>query len=116
MGQAGAVDPCLHHLEPCISDSMSTELAEDFTAEEISTALYQMGPLKALGLDGLNEKNWEIIKTEVCNGILHILNSGSMPHDLNLTYIAWLIFTWSVWLIFAQFAYVTFCISLFQRS
>ena len=34
------------------------------------------------------KKKWEIVGEEVRSGILHILNSGSMPFDLNMTYIA----------------------------
>ena len=91
-GQAGDLNPCIQKLEPCISEDMNRVLTEEFTAEEISTALHQMGPLKAPGPDGLNacffQKNWALMGEEVCSGILHILNSGQMPHALNLTHIA----------------------------
>lgn len=50
-----------------------------------------MAPLKALGLDGFTtsffQKNWATLGTEVCNGVLSILNSGIMNDDLNFTYI-----------------------------
>jgi hypothetical protein len=35
-----------------------------------------------------SKKNWEIVGEEVRSGILHILNSGNMPFDLNMAHIA----------------------------
>lgn len=60
--------------------------------DEISKALHQMAPLKVLGSDSMNatffQQNWDIIGEEVCWGLLNILNSGMMPPDLNMNYIA----------------------------
>jgi hypothetical protein len=51
---------------------MNAELVKPFLAEEITTALFQMGPLKVLGPDGLNacffQKNWSLMGNEVCDG------------------------------------------------
>jgi hypothetical protein len=59
--------------------------------EEIEVALFQMAPLKALGPDGLNacfyQTNWTILKEEVCQVIIDILNVGVMPQDLNMTHV-----------------------------
>jgi hypothetical protein len=38
--------------QPKISDGMNDELCKEFTVEEISNTLFQIGPLKAPGLDG----------------------------------------------------------------
>jgi hypothetical protein len=42
----------LHLFHLRITDAMNEELSRDFSDEEIGNALFQMGPLKALGLDG----------------------------------------------------------------
>jgi hypothetical protein len=71
---------------------MNLALERPITMEEIEVALFQMAPLKAPGLDGLNacfvQNNWPTIREEVCNVIFEIFNSGVMPPDLNMTHIA----------------------------
>ena len=51
-----------------------------------------MAPLKVPGLDsfptGFFQKNWDTIGEDICQAILGILNSGTMPLSLNLTNIA----------------------------
>jgi hypothetical protein len=39
-------------VEPAVSDEMNDELCKDFSYDEIADALFQIGPLKALGPDG----------------------------------------------------------------
>ena len=91
-GPEGDLNPCIQPLECCVSAAMNAELVKPFLAEEITTTLFQMGPLKAPGSNGLNEcffqKNWSLMGKEVCDVVIEILNSGFLPHDLNLTYIA----------------------------
>jgi hypothetical protein len=41
----------LQLFHPLINDAMNTELCKDFLKEVISDALFQIGPLKALGPD-----------------------------------------------------------------
>jgi hypothetical protein len=90
-GLEGDFTPCIQPQEHCVSADMNAELLKPFLAEKITVALFQMGPLKVLGLDGLNacffQKNWSLMGNEVCEVVLDILNSGVMPHDLNLTYV-----------------------------
>jgi hypothetical protein len=51
-------DPTVHPedvvqlFEPLILDGMNADLCKEFSAEEISDALFQIGPLKAPGPDG----------------------------------------------------------------
>jgi hypothetical protein len=92
LGQGGDLDPCMRHVKKSVSESMNATLVEDFTADEINTALRQMAHLKAPRLDGMSacffQQNWALIGMEVCRGILKILNCGVTPSQLNLTYIA----------------------------
>ena len=54
IGQAGDLNPCIQPLKCRVSVGMNLELTKNFTAEEITTALFQMQPLKAPSSDGLN--------------------------------------------------------------
>jgi hypothetical protein len=52
-----------------ISEEMNRDLCKDFTGEEISDALFQIGPLKALSPDGFSTRffqlNWGTLKEDV---------------------------------------------------
>jgi hypothetical protein len=53
---------------------MKQQLLATFIEEEISNALNQMAPLKALGPDGFSacfyKQNWDVVEAEVCAAIL----------------------------------------------
>jgi hypothetical protein len=53
--------------------AMNEDLCKEFTDEVISDALFQIGPLKAPGVDGFPvrfyQRNWGTIKTEVINAV-----------------------------------------------
>lgn len=71
---------------------MNDKLLREFTKEEISAALHQMSPQKALSPDGFSagffQENLDIVGDEVCLTVLAILNSGTIASELNFTYIA----------------------------
>ena len=94
VGHEGEMGPCLQFIKPVITSSMNEDLGRSFTEEEVNIALQQMAPLKALGLNGLNayffQQNWTVMGSEVCRGILEILNFGIMPDSLNMTHIAFI--------------------------
>ena len=55
--QAGAEDQmeeCLNAVQSKVIDDMQEFLCSEFTAEEVKVALFQMGPTKAPGPDGMN--------------------------------------------------------------
>ena len=61
------------------------------SVEEIKVALFQMGPTKALGPDGMNvlfyKKFWHIVDDDMTNAILDFLNFGNMVPRFNYTHI-----------------------------
>lgn len=52
-----------------ITDDINDVLCRNFSADEISDALFQMGPLKAPGSDGFParfyQRHWEVLKSDV---------------------------------------------------
>ena len=70
---------------------MQEVLINEFSAEEIKAALFQMGPTKAPGSDGMNalfyQKFWHIVGNDVINAVLDFLNSSNMVPDINYTHI-----------------------------
>jgi hypothetical protein len=56
-----------------VSPEMNIDLCKDFTDEEIGDALFQIGPLKAPGVDGFPawfyQRNWGTLKEEVINAV-----------------------------------------------
>jgi hypothetical protein len=79
-GPTGDIDDCIQSMCPKVTEEMNANLVENFT-EEVAYALKQMAPLKTPGPDGLPAD-------EVCQAIIDALNSGIMPHFLNMTNIA----------------------------
>ena len=55
----------LQLVEKRVTEDMNKELTKNFTTEEISDALFQIGPLKALGPDGFParffQRNWSTL-------------------------------------------------------
>jgi len=72
-----------------VTAEMNDLLCRDFTDEEISNALFQIGPLKAPGPDGFParffQRNWGIIKTEVTSAVRAFFKDGVMPGQVNDT-------------------------------
>jgi hypothetical protein len=79
----------LNLIEPNVTDEMNKTLVADFTDEEIGNALFQIGPLKAPGPDGLParffQRNWGLLKKEVCEAIKLFFNNGVIPDNFNMT-------------------------------
>ena len=66
-------------------------MASDFSVDEVEAALFQMGPTKAPGPDGMNalfyQKYWHIVGNDVTAAALDFLNSRIMVPEINYTHI-----------------------------
>lgn len=67
---------------------MNISLLEEFTDDEVKTALFQMHPTKAPGPDGMNslffQYYWHIVGSDVSRAVIDYLNSRTIT---NLTHI-----------------------------
>ena len=77
----------LDNVNPRVSDAMNEFLAKDFTAEEVKTALFQMAPSKAPGVDGFTagffQRHWDVLGDDITAAILDFLNGGELPSGMN---------------------------------
>ena len=68
---------------------MNEALCKPFTDDEISDALFQIGPLKAPGPDGFParffQRNWEVLREEVIGAVRIFFDEGVMPEGVNNT-------------------------------
>lgn len=68
---------------------MGESLIKPFSVAEVETALFQMAPGKALGVDGFNagffQSHWELVKPCVIPAVLPFLNGGELPLKINKT-------------------------------
>lgn len=75
--------------EPAITDEMNADLCKPYIPEEISDALFQIGPLKAPGPDGLParffQQNWGGFREDVIRALQEFFSSGVMPEGVNDT-------------------------------
>jgi hypothetical protein len=68
-------DPSLSHtsitdlVQEKITEEMNDQLCKEFSDEEISDALFQIGPIKAPGPDGFParfyQRNWVVVRAEI---------------------------------------------------
>ena len=74
-----------------ITDDMLEVMSKLYSSEEVKVALFQMGPTKAPGPDGMNalfyQKFWHIVGNEVTEAVLQFLHTGHMVSDINYTHI-----------------------------
>ena len=90
-GACDRMDECLDVVQHKMTVDMQEILSKEYSADEIKAALFQMGPTKALGPDGMNalfyQKFWHIVGDDVVATVLDFLESGNMNSDLNYTHI-----------------------------
>jgi hypothetical protein len=74
---------------PKVSQEMNDMLCAPFSEEEVSNALFQIGPLKAPGTDGFParfyQRNWAVMKGEITAAVLEFFSTGVMPEGVNDT-------------------------------
>ena len=85
------MEDCLNTVNQKITDDMMEVLSMPYSSEKVKTTLFQMGPTKALGHDGMNalfyQKFWHIVDNEVTDAVLDFLHAGYMVPDINYTHI-----------------------------
>ena len=79
----------LQYVTPRMIDAMNETLEKDFSAKEVRSALFQMAPSKASGIDGFTagffQRHWSILGDDVTAAVLDFLNGGELPAGLNDT-------------------------------
>ncbi|KAE8664772.1 hypothetical protein F3Y22_tig00112738pilonHSYRG00339 [Hibiscus syriacus] len=72
---------------PCLSDSDTQFLDAPVTNHEIRTALFEMGPLKSLGVNDMNalfyQSQWHTVGLSVCKWVKDIFNGKPFEPDIN---------------------------------
>ncbi|KAL0013776.1 hypothetical protein SO802_000845 [Lithocarpus litseifolius] len=85
------MEECLNTVSHRVTPDMLEVLSSEYNAEEIKAAMFQMGPTKAPGLDGMNalffQKFWHFVGNDVIAIVLDFLNSGTMLPVINYTHI-----------------------------
>ena len=78
-------------MERVATDEMNAILSQDFMEWEVEETIKQMALLKAPSPDGMpplfNQNYWSLVVDDVSKTILSYLNSASIPHPLNHTFI-----------------------------
>jgi hypothetical protein len=68
---------------------MNRALTAELSDKEITEALFQMGPTKAPGPDGLPalfyQRHWSLLKDYICKAVWEFLAGGECPPDFNAT-------------------------------
>lgn len=76
-------------ITPKISEEMNSKLIEPYNEVEIRSALFQMHPEKAPGIDGFSaifyQRYWEILKDDVYDEVLKFINDDLLDCGLNIT-------------------------------
>ena len=81
----------LNHILNVITNHRNAALIAHFRDDEVKEALKQMAPLKAPGPDGMPplfyQHFWGVVDRDVTNSVLSWLNTGTIPHPINHTFI-----------------------------
>ncbi|KAL9689763.1 hypothetical protein QQ045_010152 [Rhodiola kirilowii] len=81
----------LQCLQPVISEEMNQMLLDDISEEEVRRAVFNMSPLKALGLDDFPamfyQKNWGNISGYVMEYVRDFWMNGVLDANINKTLI-----------------------------
>lgn len=76
-------------VEPTVSVQANADLCKDFSDEEIGDGLFQIGPLKAPGPDGLPgrffQRNWSLMEEDTIHAVKEFFLTGIMPEGVTDT-------------------------------
>lgn len=79
------------HIPHMITEAMNNMLIGEFLECEVVTVLKQTAPLKAPRADGMSppfyQYFWQVVDHDVVSSVLSWLNSGTLPHPINHTFI-----------------------------
>uniref|UniRef100_A0A8I7BAN9 Reverse transcriptase domain-containing protein n=1 Tax=Hordeum vulgare subsp. vulgare TaxID=112509 RepID=A0A8I7BAN9_HORVV len=79
----------LDGIVPKVTEQMNDILSAPFSEEEVSNALFQIGPLKAPDTDGFPtrfyQRNWSALKSKITAAVLEFFVSGAMSEGVNDT-------------------------------
>ncbi|KAK6120349.1 hypothetical protein DH2020_045906 [Rehmannia glutinosa] len=81
----------LEKVQQKVDDNMNAYLTLPFTAEEVKKAVFDLGPERAPGPDGMPglffQKFWKIVGGDVSRAVLAVLNEGAPLEEWNRTMI-----------------------------
>jgi hypothetical protein len=79
----------LNIMDSLVTEEMNQALSKELSDKEISDALFQMGPTKPPGPDGLPalfyQRHWSLLKSHVCKAVRDFLAGKDHPEDFNDT-------------------------------
>ena len=82
----------LNGVQKVVTGEMNASLVMEYKPEEVASAIKEMAPLKAPGLDGMPplfyQSYWPDVGMEVTQVVLSYLNSGSILRSINHTFIS----------------------------
>lgn len=81
----------MNPLVKIVADDMNAQLSQEFMEWEVQAALKQIAPLKAPSLDGIPplfyQNYWSLVGDDVTKTILSYLNTDTICHLLNHTFL-----------------------------
>ena len=90
-GTCDRMKECLNAVHRRLTDDMLEVLSRPYSSDEVRAMLFQMGPTKAPGPNGINalfyQKFWHIVGHGMTNAVLDFLHTGHMVPAINYTHI-----------------------------